>query len=256
MPLSTKAKMLIRMTLNPHNLFCTNKYLFILSHMRSRSSVLAHILGSNSNICGYRELGCPYSSRLSLKKMNIALSYEMHCNLKEKYLLDKILHNYFISEKVLNFSRLKAIFLLRNPNSTIKSIINMGHITGKEWYKDPSQAMEYYCSRLATLQNYSEKLDGRYLFVESSELVDNTERTLEEITEWLDLDEPLSKNYSTFKNTGRPGYSDPSRNIMSGVIIRTEGHPDIHIPEEILSKGKLCYKKCRERLLGEYRSKK
>ena len=158
MSIFVKAKKLSRIALHPKNIFCEAKYLFLLSHMRSRSSVLAHILGSNPDICGYRELQFSYRSRLSLMKMRAVIYSDLECPLNNKFLLDKFLHNYSISSRVIESAKPKFIFLLRYPESTIKSIINMGHETGIEWYKDPIQAMDYYCSRLSGLEEFSKQI--------------------------------------------------------------------------------------------------
>ena len=68
-----------RFIFSPLNIFFKPKYLFIFSHMRSRSSVLSHILGSNSQICGYSELQIPYIDKASIEKMRSLLSAEQKC---------------------------------------------------------------------------------------------------------------------------------------------------------------------------------
>lgn len=217
--------------------------------MRSRSSVLSHILGSNPGVCGYSEQSVSHRDRASLIKMRYKLSREMEYKLKNKYLLDKILHDdYFISDKIFKIAKPKIIFLLREPESTIKSIIHMGYITGIDWYKDPVQAMDYYCARLSGMEEYSRKARGKYYFVESNDLVDKAESVLDGLTKWLDLPERLSRKYSIFRHTGKPRHGDPSENIKSGVLQKTKDYPDILIPDEILQRGLLSYKKCRDTL--------
>ena len=41
-------------------------YLFLLSHMRSYSSLMSHLLGSSPQIDGYGEMHLRYRTRLSL----------------------------------------------------------------------------------------------------------------------------------------------------------------------------------------------
>jgi hypothetical protein len=218
--------------------------------MRSRSSALAHVLGSNPDICGYRELHLCYLGRKSLIKMRSKLFNEFEYRLKDKYLLDKILHNDILfSNKAFEITRPKVIFLLRKPEGAIKSIINMGHIIGAERYKDPVKAMDYYCSRLLRLEEYSRMMAGSYFFIESDELVDNTEYVLERLTRWLNLSKPLDKRYSIFRYSGKPRHGDASENMKSGVLKKTKGHPDIEIPLHILQRGESSYIKCRDSLL-------
>jgi hypothetical protein len=187
---------------------------------------------------------------MSLIKMRNKLSNDLKCKLNDKYLLDQILiDRLFVSDKVFAIAKPKAIFLLREPESTIKSIMNMGYLSGKKWYKNPVKAMDYYRSRLLRLEEYSKKLAGNYFFIESDTLVDNTENVLHGLTRWLNLHEPLDKRYSIFRNTGKPGHGDPSDNIKSGILKKTNGYPDIKIPPEVLQRGDSSYKKCKDSLL-------
>ncbi len=244
-----RLKRILKILLHPKNIFCDTKYLFILSHMRSRSTVLSHILGSNPNIYGYRELHISYTGKWSLIEMRAVLSDEFKVSLKGNYLLDKILHNKFdFSKKIVDLTNAKILFLLREPESTIKSIINMGFITGIDWYKDPAKVLDYYTSRLKALAELAEKLSGNYFFLEADELVNNTDKALNDLTKWLNLEQPLSKEYSVFNYTGQPGHGDPSQNITAGVIQKTNGHPEIKIPEAILQEGQHCYQKYKSQI--------
>ncbi len=226
-----------------------SKQIFILSHMRSRSSVLSHIFGSNDKICGYSELHNSYMDHTNIIKMKNDLYNDLKCNLRGKYLLDKILHNELkISKEIFETVAPKVVFLLREPENTLKSIINMGYITGIDWYKDPQKASEYYCSRLSKLAEYAETLDGNYYYLESDELVNNTDHILGELTKWLNLDTPLVPDYKKFNNTGKPGYGDPSGNILTGELIKTKGYPSLEIPPEILQIAKSSYMECKENI--------
>lgn len=250
MSIITKAKKLSLVALNPHIITCKVKYLFIFGHMRSRSSVLSHVLGSNPNICGYSELHLSYLSYTNLMKMRIRLYQDLNCELQDKYLLDSILHNRFdLSDKIFETIKPKIIFLIRNPESTIKSIINMGDITGAEWVKDPNNALHYYCSRLAWIEKFAEKIPGDYFYIDSNNLVSNTEHVLETLSKWLKLKDPLDSHYSTFSDTGKPSHGDPSQNIFSGTIKKTKEHVNINVPSEVLDRGISCYERCKNILM-------
>jgi len=218
--------------------------------MRSRSTVLSHVLGSNDGVCGYSELHHPYVRYRDVIKMKIRLYQEFKGDLKNKYLLDKILHNKSeISKEVFEAVKPKVIILIREPESTIKSIMNMGHVTGEEWYKSPKAASDYYCSRLLRLEKYGELLNGNFFFLESDALVNNTDYILSELTEWLGLDTHLVGNYMLFNNTGKRGYGDPTETIKSKKIIKTKGYPDIEIPPEALQTAIAAYGECKGSLL-------
>jgi hypothetical protein len=126
----------------------------------------------------------------------------------------------------------------------------MGHLTGVARYQDPVQAVDYYCSRLLSLEDYSRTMGQGNLFVESNELVNNTADTLSTITNWLNLSQPLDKTYSFFPQTGEPGYGDPSANIKSGVMGQTSANYDVEIPLALLEQGEAAYVQCRDALLS------
>src|SRR5690606_9289121 len=156
---------------NPEIIFSKKKYVFLVSHMRSRSTVLSHILGNNPEVCGYKELHFSYKNQLSLINMQIALVKDLKCNLKNRYLFDKILHNSTISDEVLYKAQPKIIFLLRTPEETLKSILNMGFKTGVDWYKDPVKVTDYYCNRLNQMEQLAQRISNEYLFIESTGLI-------------------------------------------------------------------------------------
>lgn len=232
-----------------HHFLCSSKYLFVLSHMRSRSSVLSHILGSNNDIIGYGELSRSYKKNFDLFKMKIALNEDIKTNLCKKYLYDKLLHNsYKIDDQILSNPDVKFVFLLRKPEGTIKSILNMGFKIQQIEYQSEKKVFDYYINRLKELEVYAEKLKGKYLFIKSDDLVDNTDITLDAFSNWLKLRTPLSKEYNTFARTGTPGHGDPLENIHSGVLKKTKPH-DIELSPELLEKADIAYENCLKKLL-------
>ncbi|WP_157514480.1 sulfotransferase family protein [Mangrovimonas sp. TPBH4] len=229
--------------------FSNSKYLFILSHMRSRSSVLSHILGSNDGICGYRELHKSYVNYKDVVNMKATLREEFKDEIERSYLLDKILHNnQEISKKVVDITNPKFIFLLREPESTIKSIINMGGTRGNDLYKNPKDATNYYCSRLNRLSKLAEFQDRDFIFVDSDDLVKKTDFVLSSLTVWLGLESPLTSDYKIFTNTGKPSHGDPLKNILGGKLIKTSGYSNIEVPSKFLEKAQLSYEICKKTL--------
>ncbi len=249
MSIQTKTKKLAILAANPDILLGKKKYLFVVSHMRSRSTVLCHILGNNPEICGYKELHQSYKGQLSLINMQIELVKDLNCKLSNKYLLDKILNNFTITDEILNKTKPKILFLLREPEATIKSIINMGNKTGVSWYKDPLKVTEYYCKRMRNMEQLYYRSGSENLFIDSNELVENTEVTLKKITEWLQLIEPLKPTYNTFKDTGVIGFGDPLENIKSGILKATKSYADIILPDHLLTKAEDSFSKCKTALL-------
>ncbi|WP_405420062.1 hypothetical protein [Marinobacter flavimaris] len=250
---SRKLRKLAPVLLKPSIITGRSEYLFIISHMRSRSTVLSHVLGSNPGVCGYSELHRSYRNKTDFLKMRVNLYHDLKCDFSNKYILDKILHNRLeISPEMLEAMKPRVIFLLREPESTIKSIIRMRDRVGQKnkqsdagWHDKARSAAEYYCSRLVELSRYADALNGNYFFLESDDLVDKTDQILNELTDWLKLKQPLANNYEMFENTGKPDYGDPSEAIKTGAITRTESNSKIEIPGDIRHEVNLAYEKCR-----------
>ena len=220
-------------------------YLFIFSHMRSRSSVLSHVLGSNPGVCGYYELKNTYRTPWDLFRMRMTIYEEIHKDLTGKYLLDKILHNRCrMSSRILNRNDTRILFLLREPESTLKSIIAMGRMTEHNWYQDPAKASDYYCKRLKTLERTARDTPRGWFFIASDDLVDQTNGILKDLSLWLNLDPPLSRYFDIFSKTGKAGSGDPSPNIRTGIIQKTPKNDQILIPQDCLKQAQTAYERC------------
>jgi len=230
-------------------------FLFVVSHMRSYSSLLCHILGSHREISGYSEAQQSYFGRNDLDRLARTVREQTGEPALKRYVLDKVLHNNReIAPDVLRRSNVRCIFLLRNASDTIASILNLAHtMRSKGDYSDPSRVIAYYGQRLGQMEAYVPQVAGRALFVESERLLDDTVTLLPRLAQWLGLAEPLSPEYRTFRHTGRPGHGDPSPHIKAGKIVADDGyrHRDyvpIAIADDVLERGNAAYARCRAAL--------
>ena len=205
--------------------------------------MLSHILGSNPQVCGYSELHNSYPKKSSLIEMNVDLYQDLASDFENKYMFDKLLHNSrLLSDEVIDHTGAKLVILLREPVSTVKSIISMGNLLGNENYKNQSLAFEYYCNRVKLLSEYAKESNDT-LFIDSDEIVSRSEEVLAELTDWLGLDQALSQNYSIFSRTGVVKAGDPSKNIRAGKIVETSKHENIELDETLVLKATEAYKK-------------
>lgn len=250
MSIKAKIKKLYLVAKHQNVLFYNGNYIFVISHMRSRSSLLSHILGSNSQIIGYREFHRSYCASKDLLRLRLRLLFDTGEFSGNKYVLDKILNNNcVVCDDILRNEKFKFIFLLRKPDETLKSTLDLGEITGVEWYKDIEQVKDYYIKRMGIMQEYAEKVKGRSFFVDSEEIVSRPENVLNKLSIWLELDEILEKNYQSFSTTGKKdGGGDPSANIHTGTIINTK-EKDIELPHDVIEITNQHYSKCKEYLL-------
>lgn len=197
--------------------FCSQS-IFILSHQRSRSTLLSHILGSNPFINGYYEIHMAYYSQWSIYKARYQFASEHVLKPSALYYLDKNLHNEnFMSKKVISSPKTKLIFLVREPVSSINSL----YIMTKQYNViDPGQivknSINYYIERLDALQRYWSLAPKETRFALCSDrLLTDEDTTLANLSEFLSLPRGLTSKYEKFKYTGVAGVGDPSQKIAS-----------------------------------------
>lgn len=238
-PCFTRGRKLLAL---PRLLASSSRSLFLLSHMRSRSTLLAHILGSNEAVHGYAELHKEYRGRADLLNLQATAYLADRRSVNSEYLLDKILHDYRISEAVLLSRRVKCVFLLRRPEPAIGSMLRLG------LYDTPEEAAAYYCSRANTLSHYSRILGKRAFYIDSDSLIQETDRVLASLSSWLELKSPLQKDYSLFENTGKRHFGDSSSNIRTGQLQTDLPEHVVPLPESLVEEVNESYRKCLELL--------
>ena len=220
--------------------------LFILSHMRSYSSVLSHVLGSHPQIDGYCETHLRYRFSFDLLRLQWRVRKLTGEPLRGRYVLDKILHNYPVAKPILENRRTRAVFLLRQPVDVVQSIVHMGrHLDANARNSNVVNATRYYVERLSQLARLAPVFGKRAAFVESELLPTRTDDALGFLSAFLELDTPLQRRYRSFSKTGKPGYGDPSEMILSGEIgNRTRERPTYSIPSELIDEAVQAYAQC------------
>lgn len=197
------------------------RFLLVLGHMRSYSTLLAHVLGSHPEIDGYSELHRSYLGRLDLHEMTRHIEEATGERRRGRYALDKLLHDRLVLDPVvLARPELRAVILVRRPESAIASIVRTTRAKAPHMAEvEPRAAAAYYAGRLRSLDRYGEALGPRGAFVEAERLVDDTEAVLAHLTKWLELDPPLSASYRLFRHSGTVGHGDPSQRILAGTVL-------------------------------------
>ena len=230
-------------------------FLFVIGHMRSYSSLLCHILGSHPEISGYSEAHQSYFGRNDLDRLARTVREQTGEATLKRIILDKVLHNYReIAADILRRPDVRCLFLLRNADDTLASILNMARTLGHTGdFSDPTRVAAHYVERLARMEEYAPQVVGRALFVEAERLLDDTAGELARLTQWLALSAPLAMEYRTFPNTGAPGHGDPSPHIRAGKIVASddERHRDyvpIPIDPDVRARGRAAYDRCRAAL--------
>jgi hypothetical protein len=220
------------------------KYIFIISHMRSRSSLLSHILGSHSEISGYAEISQSYHRPKDFKDLRYAVWNLNNKDLKGRYVLDKLLHNrYSVADSILMSPSVYVCFLLRRPEDAVRSVMRLAKLhAGASIWEDAEAASLYYNDRISQMVLYADKCFHKSFFIESDQLITDTEALLAALSKWLVLEEPLSSRYTVFAKTGKPGFGDPSKVILAGKVVANESrYNNIHLSRDVLEKSRKLY---------------
>jgi hypothetical protein len=239
---------------NPRLLSPRKDYIFILSHMRGHTSLLSHILGSHPQITGHSEMHQGYSNGFDLLNLRCKVSIDNADSLRGRYVLDKVLNDYVLSDRIVKARGSKLIFSLREPESTLKSIIAMGRrFKSVDWHSDPHKVLDYYVARLTRLEQIAktraEAGASSAFFLDCERLLDHTALVLQELTQWLGLATELMADYKIFRTTGQLGWGDPSDAIRSGRIVKPIGERnDVELDAKILEAAWSPYRHCRDTL--------
>jgi len=215
------------------------QFVFVLGTMRSGSSLLTHFLLSSRDTNGWGEQNAVYKNELDLFKLIVRTGYRSRRRpARAKYYVDQINHNHFTPDPALfNSERLRTIVLVRSPQATISSIVNLSkQFYGGKW--GPEAACEYYIKRLAFLKNHL--ADSNALCIQYEHLCEEPERELKRLEIYLDIKIPHYTSYPLQPFTGTRG--DPGKKITQGQITAARSHQENQIPAPILATAGQAYR--------------
>lgn len=226
--------------------------IFLLSHMRAFTSLAGHILGSHPQINGYYEMHLSYDDESSLQKQ--LESYQKNDTLKpgSRYFFDKLLHNdYALRLDRLNLTDTRVLLALREPESTIKSIVKLfAKKRSDELYASPAEATGYYIERITRLAEFCVQAKQDYFYFDAEMLQTAPDVLLPRLSSWLELASPLSEHYAIFSQTGIHRKGDTSESIHSGKINRApHDYSAINVPDEYLHMAQQAYLECRRKII-------
>ena len=230
------------------------RFLFLVGHMRSGSTLLTHILSSHPKVTGYAETFLRYRSSRQLDQLVHNTSTVRRRILVRPYIMDKVLHNGFLGESILQNENCRFVFLLREPARAIQSHIR--NTIQFNTYPDlgPEErqlfAHNYYTTRLPMIEQEALGINDprRRAFLTHDQLMNRTPEVFRMLEEFLELDTPLSEHYSLTKRTGVFGMGDSSEFIKRGFIDRSITHEPIAIHSWILDQSNELYESLTARL--------
>jgi len=227
--------------------------IFLLSHMRAFTSLAGHILGSHPRINGYFEMHISYDDASALdRQLDVFLQYETPKE-NSRYLFDKLLHNdYRLNPALFDPAGLKVLVALQEPGKTVRSIVDLFRSKGTdEPYASPVEAANYYVARLEALAEFCRTTTRPYYYYDAELFQEDPETLLARLTDWLELDSPLSGRYQLFSQTGKAGRGDSSGLIYSGRIEKTRvDYSHISVPGDLLTRARETYRVCRAAIIA------
>ncbi|MCU7819359.1 MAG: hypothetical protein KZQ57_10960, partial [gamma proteobacterium symbiont of Lucinoma myriamae] len=156
-----------------------------------------------------------------------------------QYLFDKLLHNdYELLLEELDLTKIKLLVSIRQPEQSIKSIINLFQNKETEHsYAHPEAAIKYYRDRIMSLAKFCERYKGCYYYYDADLIRSKPKECLAQLQNWLSLESPLTEQYQMFSQTGKAGAGDSSANMTKGKIIQQQtNYEALEIPSDLLSK--------------------
>jgi hypothetical protein len=192
---------------------------FVLGHMRTGSSLLVHILGSNPDIVGFGETHSVYT-----RPEDFGAAHAQVCRRLRRfpgttrYVLDKVLHKYQMPRaEVVVHPSTRLIFMMRRPDRALSSIVQ-----NIDFIDDAEAAYEHYVSQLQWMADMARRTDPeRWTYLRYADLVDETAAVFDRLEQFLGLEDPLTEHYQTTRFTGVERIGDPGKHIGAGRIKRS-----------------------------------
>ena len=224
----------------------TERYLFVLAHPRSGSTVVSHVLQTHPDIVGFGEHHESYDDLTALSKLATRNAwFDRSPRTTHRYTMDKIVWNHHgLGDDVVAHPDARFVFLVREPASTLESYRRMfADMTTDE------RRFESYRNRMNGLVELAERIDdpSRCAFITYEDLTDRTDGVLADLTAWLELDPPLSRDYDLNRKSGSQSWGDPSKHIGAGTIITVDREP-IVIDLDVLDQANALHRTTCERL--------
>jgi hypothetical protein len=231
------------------------KFVFLMSHMRSGSSLLTHILCSNPEIIGYGETQIKYSSEADIQalihkaynhnaqeltRLNAAQAFKM----QHTYVLDKVLHQNLKDLSILKKLQTKSIVLIREPERTLKSILDIRD----HWTEET--ALDYYRIQLDHLIDCTNFLSApnRFLLLTYHQVISDTPIVLQALQSFFETKHPFSEQYQVKKTTGQAGIGDAVGHIKAGTVVRERRQLDVTISPVIIQKAQDIFEQAQQQL--------
>ena len=207
--------------------------LMLMGHPRSGSSLLMHLLCDHTDILGFGEYLTEYDSSQKLALAEFDIRRKAAGLYREvSFIANQVNHRRITPRMdVLMQADTQFIFLIREPEASLSSMFRLSESRKKPM--SHAAIGQVYIDRLKSMQAMVKEINPNFWMATTyEELTENTEPTLQKITDFLSLDNLLTPTYGVQKFTQKWG--DPSKHILQGSIVKTHSAP-VEFPSDILA---------------------
>ena len=212
--------------------------LLILGHMRSGSTLLAHLLNSHSEVAGYGETHRSYQSPRDLWGLRAHIYVRQPTlRIRARYVSDKNVNGIFpVDPGAIGRSTTRVVCIVREPVPSLCSLLRIL----PDWSE--AQALDHYLERMDLLQRTAEAVGrDRVFFLTHHQLINASGAALQGLTQFLGLATPLEETYERTPTTGQWGWGDTTERIWAGKIVRDyEKHENV-LSAEVESEAREAY---------------
>lgn len=223
-----------------------DRYLFVLAHPRSGSTVVSHVLQTNPDIVGFGEHHVGYDTESDLVGLATRNAwFDRAPDTTTPYTMDKIVWNHHgLGDPVVRHPDTRFVFLVREPRATLESYRRMFDDMPTD-----ERRLESYEKRLLGLIDIAERVDdpSRCALVTYQDLIERTSDVLAWLSSWLELSTPLTPDYELNRKSGSQSWGDPSEHIKAGKIITVQRDLG-EIDPEVLERAHAVHRDACERL--------
>lgn len=216
--------------------------ILVLAHARSGSTLLTHLLANHPKIWSLGERSRPYRTDRDYDRLTADVRVRRRMPFAPiARVVDQLNDSELWNEGLLR-DRVQTILLIREPRSAIASMVRLAERFGKDM--SAVEYLEYYVERVKTLGRYVASVDARRAIgLDYDELVDEPERTLSVLSDFIGLQPALTAEYQLQPFTGR--YGDQTEGILTGRIERVIHQEEIDLSGVDLEPAHEAYRSCR-----------
>jgi len=231
---------------------------FILAHMRCGSTALSNILCSRGDISGYGEAHIRYDGRGALGRLGVNQRLRHGWNPKADYLFDKVLHSRHDNAAPPEFFAARAIFMLREPEPTIRSIVQLFTDLDRGEYRTNALAAEYYVERVSALIRLWDRFAAERRFgITHGGLLQEPGRMLDAISDRLGFEPALENRYSSPAASRRGGGGDPMQSgkhssIQPALLRPARPLEGLELPPELARQAQSAYAELHGRFAADW----